>query len=320
MQTGEQTRPNRMQQWREASSVEPPNAALCDQDGLLVRKLVDSSIFRDYQQAFTNATGLSFWLQPLNPAHTLHVNAGCQSPLYALLAANKSIRTELFQFQNALHLKASNGPATMRSRYGINESAIPVKLGDRLIGYLHTGQVLLRRPTRFQVRKALRELRDSGIVTQAKSFADIYNRTPVVPRHVYDGIIFLLEFFASQLGRLASQIMLQETNPLPPHIARARTFIAEHYDQVIRLKNLANYVGISPFAFCREFKRATTVTFKDYVARLRVEKVKGILSNPKCRVSEAAYRSGFQSLSSFNRQFRRITGQCPTRFRQQIEL
>jgi AraC-like DNA-binding protein len=60
------------------------------------------------------------------------------------------------------------------------------------------------------------------------------------------------------------------------------------------------------------------MTFTDYVARVRVEKVKNLLLDPNKRVSEAAYEAGFQSLSQFNRVFRRIAGASPSHYREQL--
>jgi AraC-like DNA-binding protein len=51
------------------------------------------------------------------------------------------------------------------------------------------------------------------------------------------------------------------------------------------------------------------------VARARIERTKQLLLNPHMRISEAAYEAGFQSLSQFNRVFRRIAGESPTRYR-----
>jgi len=59
----------------------------------------------------------------------------------------------------------------------------------------------------------------------------------------------------------------------------------------------------STFYFCKLFKRATGLTFTDYVARVRVEKAKPLLLDRDRRVSEIAYDVGFQSLTHFNRVF-----------------
>ena len=56
----------------------------------------------------------------------------------------------------------------------------------------------------------------------------------------------------------------------------------------------------------------------DYVARTRVEKTKQMLLDPNVRISEAAFAAGFQSLSQFNRVFRRITGESPTHYRDHL--
>ena len=48
------------------------------------------------------------------------------------------------------------------------------------------------------------------------------------------------------------------------------------------------------------------------------EKAKNLLLNPNLRISEVAYEIGFQSLTHFNRVFKKITGQSPTEFRSKL--
>jgi AraC-like DNA-binding protein len=72
---------------------------------------------------------------------------------------------------------------------------------------------------------------------------------------------------------------------------------------------------VSTFYFCKMFKKATGLTFTEYLGRVRVEKAKTLLLNPHLRISEIAYDVGFQSLTHFNRVFREITGEAPTAFR-----
>ena len=67
------------------------------------------------------------------------------------------------------------------------------------------------------------------------------------------------------------------------------------------------------------FKKATGLTFTDYLGRVRVEKAKNLLLNPHLRVSEIAYTVGFQSLTHFNRVFRKLTGESPTDFREKLK-
>jgi AraC-like DNA-binding protein len=66
------------------------------------------------------------------------------------------------------------------------------------------------------------------------------------------------------------------------------------------------------------FKKATGLNFTEYVSRVRVEKARNLLLNPNLRISEIAYEVGFQSLTHFNRVFKKITGQSPTDYRSQL--
>ena len=66
------------------------------------------------------------------------------------------------------------------------------------------------------------------------------------------------------------------------------------------------------------FKKATGVNFTAYVSRLRIEKAKNLLLNLNLNVSEIAYEVGFQSLTHFNRVFKKIMGQSPTEYREQL--
>jgi YesN/AraC family two-component response regulator len=72
---------------------------------------------------------------------------------------------------------------------------------------------------------------------------------------------------------------------------------------------------VGTFYFCKLFRKTTGLTFTDYLGRVRVEKAKNLLLNPHLRVSEIAYTVGFQSLTHFNRIFRKTTGEAPTAFR-----
>ena len=55
--------------------------------------------------------------------------------------------------------------------------------------------------------------------------------------------------------------------------------------------------------------------FVDYIARLRFAKACLLLQNPNLRISEIAFEVGFQSLSQFNRVFKKLSGQSPTEYR-----
>ena len=101
----------------------------------------------------------------------------------------------------------------------------------------------------------------------------------------------------------------------PPAVARARALVDARLGDELHLRDVARHAGMSKYHFCRVFKATTGLTFNSYVVQARVTRAQQRLLDPQARVSEVAYEVGFQSLSQFNRHFRRLVGECPTRFR-----
>ena len=128
----------------------------------------------------------------------------------------------------------------------------------------------------------------------------------------------LLKAFAFQLGEYAQRMAFSLVKTEPEPVRQARSYLKEHLQEPISLDDVANAVGVSSFHFCKVFKRTTGMTFTDYLGRKRVERARRMLLNPATRITEVAYESGFQSLSHFNRSFRRVVGESPTQFRAQL--
>src|ERR1700686_1223129 len=111
------------------------------------------------------------------------------------------------------------------------------------------------------------------------------------------------------------EILIQQDEREPYRVRVARAFISSHQTEDFSLSDLARSVHVCPFYLCKIFKKATGLTFIEFRNRLRIESAKKLLVNPNLSVSEIAYRVGFQSLTQFNRLFRRIVGQSPTGLR-----
>ena len=101
----------------------------------------------------------------------------------------------------------------------------------------------------------------------------------------------------------------------PAKIWKARCYIQEHSEEELSLTTVARFVKISPNHLSEKFKEVTGVKFVDYIARLRFAKACLLLQNPHLRISEIAFEVGFQSLSQFNRVFKKLSGQSPTEYR-----
>jgi AraC-like DNA-binding protein/ligand-binding sensor protein len=294
-----------------------PAATHADKD--LVRKLAASTLFRDYQEAFTTATGLPLSLHAVDDWQLAHAGDRHQNPFCQLVAKNNHSCAGCLQLQQQVCNTANGVPATLKCSFGLSESAIKIKLGDRAIGHLQTGQVFFKATTANQTSTAVSRLQKLGAKVNAKAAAAAYESTRVMSRPQYDSAVRLLEFFAKQLSLMANQIALQEQAAEPPQVTRARQFIHEHSGEEISLGDVARHAAISPFYLCKKFKEVTGLHFTDYVSRVRVEKAKDLLRNPNHRISEVAYQTGFQSLSHFNRCFKRIAGESPTICREKLQ-
>ncbi len=101
----------------------------------------------------------------------------------------------------------------------------------------------------------------------------------------------------------------------PVDIWRARQFIEEHSADKLSLAKVAKAVKISPNHLSEKFKTVTGLKFVDYVARTRIEKARQLLRNGDFRISEIAFAVGFQSLSQFNRVFKKLHKKSPTEYR-----
>lgn len=284
----------------------------------LVEQLRRSQVYRDYEKAFRETTGLPLALRACGSFNLPHHGDPNENAFCALMAGANHTCAACLQLQQKVEAVPGGTARTMQCAAGLNDSAVPVRIGEELVAFLQTGQVLLRPPTAAQMRRLAATLRRLGVEAELPRFEEAFSRSRVVSSKQYDSIIQLLTIFAQHLGTISNQIAVQEEAREAPAIARARAYIAEHHAEEMSLTQVAAAVNMSAFYFCKSFRKATGLTFTDYVARVRVEKVKMILLNPNKRVSEAAYEAGFQSLSQFNRVFRRVAGEPPSTYREKL--
>jgi AraC-like DNA-binding protein len=284
----------------------------------LVAALVASATFREYQRAFGDATGLPLALRPVADWKLAHQGSRHQNSFCALMAKSNHSCAACLQMQQRICECTHEEPSTQKCAFGIQETALEVKVGDEVIAFLQTGQVFFKAATPAQVQRALMQLADWGVQVDLAEAERCYKETRVVPQAVYEGMIRLLQFFASQLGVLANQIVLQEQSAEPEQITRARRFIEANSQEELSLAAVAHEAGMSMFYFCKTFKKVTGVHFTQYVTRVRVEKARHLLLNQNYRISEIAFEVGFQSLTHFNRVFKNIAGQSPSDYRAQL--
>jgi len=284
----------------------------------LIEALCKSKIYQEYERAFSEATGLPMALRPVEswqlPFHgKRNENAFCE-----LLSQKSRACAACLQVQEKLSERATHQPETVTCHNGLCDTAVPVRLGDRLIGFLQTGQVFKKKPTQAQFERTAKLAAEWGVDVDREKLKAAYFDTPILTSAHHDSVVKLLSIFAQHLSMLSNQVVVQQGNAEPPVITRAKEFINEHQTEELSLGQVAKAVNTSTFYFCKMFKKVTGINFTDYLSRVRIEKSKNLLLNPNLRVSEIAFEVGFQSLTHFNRVFKRILGQSPTKYRAQL--
>ena len=91
-------------------------------------------------------------------------------------------------------------------------------------------------------------------------------------------------------------------------------FIEENYQRAVSIEEVSHLTHLSKAAFCRYFKKMTRLTFTEFLNQYRIEHAKRLLKSDK-NVTETCFECGFESLSYFNRIFKKVVGENPIQFK-----
>ncbi|MCM1135832.1 MAG: AraC family transcriptional regulator [Clostridium sp.] len=103
-------------------------------------------------------------------------------------------------------------------------------------------------------------------------------------------------------------------------IISACTYISSNCTDDITLEDAADYAGFSKYHFSRLFKSYMGNSFTEYLSSCRINYAKSLLANPDINIADIAMQSGFGSIASFNRVFRKSEGCSPSDFRTFLEF
>lgn len=95
-------------------------------------------------------------------------------------------------------------------------------------------------------------------------------------------------------------------------VRQALDWIRSHYDEVLRVEELADRAGMSPASFHRHFKAATAMSPLQYQKTLRLQEARRLLV-VNADATRAAYSVGYESVSQFSREYARMFGVPPRR-------
>lgn len=286
-----------------------------EQDKHLTEALTESTVFKEFEQSFTEATGLPLALRPKEcwqlPLH----EKDNESPFCSMMADTSKTCACCLQHQQKIIDECETAPVSVECPHGLMDTAVPVKLGNRTVAFLQTGHVFQKKPTKAKFNRVLKQMGEWGLDFDKDELCESYLGTKVVEQKQYEAIVTMMKLFGEYLSVLSNQIAVRQNNAEPVFIVKAKQFIADNYSESLSLEQVAKAVNTSSFYFCKMFKRITGLNFTEYVSRVRIERAKNLLLNPNLRISEIAFEVGFQSLTHFNRVFRKMVGLSPTDYR-----
>ena len=99
---------------------------------------------------------------------------------------------------------------------------------------------------------------------------------------------------------------------------RISTYLMSNFSKKITLDEIAAEASLSPTAFCRYFKSRTNKTFVGFLNEIRIGNACRLLMEREKSASEICYESGFNNLTNFNIQFRKIKGLTPLQYQSQL--
>jgi len=284
----------------------------------VIEAIQGSELYKEYERAFNEATGLPLALRPVESWQLPHHRQRKENPFCAMLAERSKACAACLQVQQSLAERAVDKAASVTCAAGLCDTAVPVRMGNQLLGFLHTGQIFRSKPSAAQFDKLAQLFAQWGLQGETEKLKAAYLGSRVMNAKEHESVVKLLTIFAEHLSMVSNQILVQKENAEPPMITRAKQFIRDHFAEELSLGQVAKAVNTSTFYFCKMFKKFTGINFTEYLSRIRIENARNLLLNPNLRVSEIAYEVGFQSLTHFNRVFKKVVGQSPTEFRSHL--
>src|SRR5437868_2622927 len=111
----------------------------------LIETLTHSKIYQDYERAFSEATGLPVALRPVESWQLPHHGKRNENSFCQIMSQKSRACGACLQVQETLSQRAALEPETVTCPAGMCDTAVPVRLGDRLIGFLQTGQIFRKK-------------------------------------------------------------------------------------------------------------------------------------------------------------------------------
>ena len=118
-------------------------------------------------------------------------------------------------------------------------------------------------------------------------------------------------FLQDDLKMLAEQKNQTQLRP----IRDAQKYLQNHFNETVRLEDVAEMLGFNSAYFSTLFKKETGNTFSEYLIKLRISRARNLLTDTSDPVADVAEQAGYADLKYFSKLFKRETGLTPSEYR-----
>jgi len=130
-------------------------------------------------------------------------------------------------------------------------------------------------------------------------------------------ILYELSLFEEEARTLSSSSFAKiDIHSDSRRVQKVQEYINSHYQEEIRLGQLAAMVGMTDVSFSRFFKLRTGKNLSDYIIDIRLGFASRLLVDSTMSIAEICYECGFNNLSNFNRIFKKKKACSPKEFRE----
>ncbi len=183
------------------------------------------------------------------------------------------------------------------------------------------GDDFLERPEMKGIKSVLKEKAPLGIKLLGKLRHEVENIMKNLPdMDQTDRFIQVLQILnlisKSNEYRLLASINFQQENVKNAHrINVVLDYIMDHYDEDLSLEKVAALVNMNKNAFCRFFKKGTRKSLFSVINEVRIAKACQQLTETDMNVLQVAFGCGFNTISNFNKTFKKLTGVKPLTYK-----
>src|ERR1700721_3405148 len=134
-----------------------------NKDTKVMDRLNRSEVYGEYHKAFGEATELPLTMRPLETWQLAHRHQAHENPFCAMLGQANPTCAACLEVQHRAVEGAKTGPETVTCFAGLCDTAVPIKLGEKTIGFLQTGQVAVEEaPSEAQFSVITRQIPEGG--------------------------------------------------------------------------------------------------------------------------------------------------------------